>query len=107
MRKIEKMMLAAIDSGRDFELNNTKVIHDDGTVYVYLHGHNIAQRDPDGQYAINLCGYNTATTRSRLSAILFAYEPRINGVCTKQGQARIVYSDGHTVDISDTAWRAV
>ncbi len=41
----------------------------DGTA-VYLHGHKIMQRDEDGGYSVNLCGYNTVTTRSRLNDLM-------------------------------------
>lgn len=115
MRKIEYKMIEAINAAmkgkRNFKDGNTAVTFNESNhAIVTLYGHNIARIiDARNNFTvmINLCGYNTVTTRSRLTAILFTYKPGINGVGTKKGQACIVYRDGHTADISDTAWHSV
>lgn len=69
MRKIERLMNAAITSGQDFKLANTMVTHSDGVAFVFLHGNCIAQV---GDNFIRLFdgGHQTVTTKSRLNAIL-------------------------------------
>jgi len=69
MRKIERLMNAAITSGKDFKLDNTEVISCSNVSDVYLHGHLIARI---GETWIELFdgGHQTATTKSRLNAIL-------------------------------------
>jgi hypothetical protein len=69
MRKIERLMNAAITSGKDWQLDNTMVTHQDGVAFVFLHGNNIAQV---GDTFIRLFdgGWQSNTTKSRLNAIL-------------------------------------
>lgn len=69
MRKIERMMNAAITKQQDFKLANTEVVSCSNVADVYLHGHLIARI---GETWIELFdgGYQTATTKSRLNAIL-------------------------------------
>lgn len=69
MRKIERLMNAAITNGTEFKMANTMVTHKDGVAFVFLHGHNIAQV---GDTFIRLFdgGHQTNTTKSRLNAIL-------------------------------------
>lgn len=69
MRKIERLMNAAIKSGNDWRLANTRVEHEDGLAKVFLHGHKIAEI---GDTFIRLFdgGHQTNTTKSRLNAIL-------------------------------------
>lgn len=69
MRKIERLMNAAITSGKDWKLDNTMVTHQDGVAFVFLHGNNIAQI---GDNFIRLFdgGWQSVTTKSRLNAIL-------------------------------------
>lgn len=107
MRKIEKMMIQAINSGKDFELDNTRVEYDakDNVTTVYLYGHRIARRFIN-QWYINLCGYNTVTTRSRLTAILSNYSSYVYGVATRKGQAVIVRATNEQ-PINDNEWIAV
>jgi len=69
MRKIEREMVSAITSGRNFSKDNTTVLHSNDRAYVYLHGCNIAQVF-DEYLLINDCGWQTVTTKSRLNAIL-------------------------------------
>lgn len=69
MRKIERLMNAAITSGKDWKLDNTMVTHQDGVAFVFLHGNNIAQI---GDNFIRMFdgGWQSVTTKSRLNAIL-------------------------------------
>ena len=69
MRKIERLKNAAITSGKDWQLDNTMVTHQDGVAFVFLHGNNIAQI---GDNFIRLFdgGWQSVTTKSRLNAIL-------------------------------------
>jgi len=73
MRKIEQQMNAAITNGEDFKLDNTQVITlnnmGEDVSFVYLHDNLIAIVDDKG---IKLYDgdHQTATTKSRLNAIL-------------------------------------
>lgn len=69
MRKIEKLMNAAITAGKDFKLANTEVVACSNVVDVYLFDNLIARI---GETWIELFdgGHQTATTKSRLNAIL-------------------------------------
>ena len=69
MRKIETLMGEAITQALNWKLANTKVTESDGVSYVYLHGNLIAQV---GETWLELYdgGYRSATTKSRLNAIL-------------------------------------
>lgn len=71
MRKIEAAMNDAILKCEDWEKDNTKVIYspERKVSYVHLYGHHIATI---GETFVEVysCGYKTATTKSRLNAIL-------------------------------------
>jgi hypothetical protein len=71
MRKIEKEMNSAIANRCDWKSANTRVEYEQGNSIsrVYLHGNKIAEV---GENWIRLFdgGYQTATTKSRLNAIL-------------------------------------
>jgi hypothetical protein len=69
MRKIERLMNAAITSEKDFTLDNTHVTTKDGVSFVFLHGNNIAQIG-DTWLRLFDGGWQTNTTKSRLNAIL-------------------------------------
>ena len=69
MRKIERLMNAAITSEKDFTLDNTHVTTKDGVSFVFLHGNNIAQIG-DTWLRLFDGGWQTVTTKSRLNAIL-------------------------------------
>ena len=78
MRQIEKQMMQAIYSKKDWKCDNTEVVVTYFThaakpierINVYLHGSNIAQITPDHVEVCD-CKYQTATTKSRLNAILW------------------------------------
>ena len=69
MRKIEQQMIAAIKGNTDWKCDNTEVINIEGVSFVYLHGTLIAKVDDDSLTLFD-GGYQTATTKSRLNAIL-------------------------------------
>lgn len=86
MRTIEKMMCAAVNGRKSWMLSNTSVSinRENGEVRVYLHGNCIYRKNNEGEF-INLCGWNTNTTRSRLRALGIDictknYTPYLNGV---------------------------
>ena len=71
MRKIEAKMNQAIRQGEDLTMGNTKVRQYGNGCEVKLHNHTIADINFDtGKAVITDCGYQTATTKSRLNAIL-------------------------------------
>lgn len=69
MRKIEKLMNDAITASKNWRMDNTEVITEGGVSTVYLHGNKIAEV---GDYWLRLFdgGFRSATTKSRLNAIL-------------------------------------
>lgn len=76
MRNLEENMIRAIRDGEGFTQGNTAVLWNESgaAFYVSLHGNTIARGEPNGFddfriTAVNLCGWNTATTRSRLRAL--------------------------------------
>ena len=82
MRKIERLMNAAIANSENFRLANTEVVCDsDGVSRVYLYGNKIAEIGEDFVQIFD-GGHQTATTKSRLNAILSAHA--IDGECVFQ-----------------------
>lgn len=75
MRKIEQEMLKAIRSRKDWTNSNTSVsIESADTVNVMLHGHKIAELDfQNNKMKISSCGWQSATTKSRLNVLLREY----------------------------------
>jgi hypothetical protein len=83
MRKIEKQMVAAVQSKQDFRLDNTSVFfisaQESGNPFgsrseIYLHGNLIAEywHDEKAPLAVNrdtLARWSTPTTKSRLRAL--------------------------------------
>ena len=69
-REIDYKTAAAFLNGYNFKQGNTEVKYypDTDEVEMYLHGNKIAYSDRGKTY-INLCGYNTLTTRARLNAL--------------------------------------
>lgn len=104
MRKIDEQMVDAVLERCNWKSDNTEVqVSASGVVEVRLHG-NLIARLTDGEWEYTLAGWNTSTTRSRLSALLRALLPGCCGVGTKKGQANIVYRDGTLVPISSREW---
>jgi len=83
MRKIEASMNDAILANKDWEKDNTQVIYYNDTKEseVHLYGHHIATVG-DNFVQLFSRGYKTATTKSRLNAILA--EHAIAGECVFQ-----------------------
>lgn len=71
MRIIERQMNRAINDCIDWKNANTEVTYspERNASYVMLHGHHIATVG-DTWLELYNCGYKTATTKSRLNAIL-------------------------------------
>jgi hypothetical protein len=69
MRKIEKEMNSAIANGTEWKKDNTKVYTHNSVAYVHLYGKKIAEIG-EGWIRLFDGGYQTATTKSRLNAIL-------------------------------------
>jgi len=72
MRLIERQMNQAIQSETDWKKDNTEVINIDGVSFVYLYSNLIAMV-ADTWLELFDAGYQTATTKSRLNAILQAH----------------------------------
>lgn len=118
MRKIEREMVAAFLTAAWLAKCNTTVSHDPviGGIEseVRLHGHLIAKRYVNGELEINLCGYNTNTTRSRLSALIRGIAanegatsyPSGLGVSSRKGVPRLHDARGETV-IDAHGWHKV
>jgi len=83
MRKIEQQMNAAILAKVDWKQDNTEVIYYSGTDAsdVYLHGNLIARISPTSVELFD-GGVQSATTKSRLNAILRVHA--IQGECVFQ-----------------------
>jgi hypothetical protein len=92
MRIIEKQMNQAITQERDWKKDNTKVINIEGVSFVYLFNNLIAMVG-DTWLELFDGGYKSATTKSRLNAILsehgnseYIYQKNFNWfVSTKYG----------------------
>jgi hypothetical protein len=85
MRKIETLMNKAIQQEIDWKLDNTEVISCSNVTDVFLHGNLIARI---GETWLELFdgGWQTATTKSRLNAILAAHGCPGERVFQQKGQ---------------------
>lgn len=68
MKKIEKMMVAAVNEGRNWDSANTRVICNGKGTFVVLYDTIIFAR-VNGRECYSDDGYKTATTASRLRAL--------------------------------------
>jgi hypothetical protein len=84
MRKIERAMINAIRSKKDWRNDNTRVeVIESGIQFhpsfnriinVYLHDNKIACiEDMHGRMTLNSCGWRTNTTKSRLNALCHSF----------------------------------
>ena len=104
MRKIESSMLEAIENQLNWQSANTQVINSelssDGPVVskVFLHGHKIAVI---GDNFIQLFdgGWQTATTKSRLNAILKGFGVTGESVFQKAGEWFVRIHEDFKVDL--------
>ena len=69
MRKIERLMNAAIAEGRNWSLKNTSVTMNGNIAEVRLHGNLIAEVS-DECVTLHDGGWQSVTTKSRLNAIM-------------------------------------
>ena len=88
MRNVTNEVVRAFLNGQTKAVSNSNT---DGTS-LYLWGNEIARKE-DGQIKINLCGYNTVTTRERLNGVL-EYCIGKRALSTKQGT---VYLNGKAI----------
>lgn len=72
MRKIEKMMVAAVNEGRNWDSANTRVICNEKGTFVVLYDTIIFARINGKEYYSD-GGYKTTTTSSRLRSLGAAY----------------------------------
>jgi len=88
MRKIEEQMIKAIQNKKEWKNSNTRVIvikdepinkeYPVDDIYITLFDRTIAQLLSGKELLVKDARYQTATTKSRLNAILFTYKlPRI------------------------------
>lgn len=91
MRTITSKAIQAFKSARNFRCGNTEVQSCNGTTHLFLHGNSIACYIDGEGLSINLCGWNTKTTRERLNGL-----PGVR-LHTKQGQA---FLNGSPIDSS-------
>ena len=95
MRKITTNATEAFISGENFKSGNTEVITDSfNSSRLYLHGNVIAilHRGPDfEELCIDLCGWNTPTTRDRLNGIPGVSINTKNGTCFLNGEPISTY----------------
>jgi hypothetical protein len=96
MRKIEKQMNSAIAAQKDWKNANTRVFNMDGVSYVYLHNHKIAEVG-EGFITLYDGGWQSATTKSRLNAILDANGLPGEGVFQKNYAWFVRLTDGTTI----------
>lgn len=97
MRIIEKNMINAIRNRRNWKDGNTRVEVSESERYVkvYLHGNAIMNYSyATGTLYLSECGWNTATTRSRLTAIIGAFTSYISGIRCCKGIIGTQYADG-------------
>jgi hypothetical protein len=69
MRKITEESINAFYSKKRFKKRNMEVYVGEFSTQLRLHGHTIAILNDNGVLEITTCGYNTNTTRDRLSAL--------------------------------------
>ena len=91
MRKIETLMNDAIKSNKDWRLDNTEVVACSNIVDVFLYGNLIARI---GETWMELFdgGRQSATTKSRLNAILREHGLKNEYVFQKKGNWFIQYN---------------
>lgn len=69
MRQITKNAIKAFYKKKNFKKTNTEVYVGEFTTQLRLYGNTIAILHHDGLLEVSTCGYNTNTTRDRLSAL--------------------------------------
>jgi len=98
MRKIESQMIEAVNEALNWKSGNTEVITDgDNVSVVKLHGHKIAVIGEDFVQLFD-GGWQTATTKSRLNAILKGFGVAGESVFQKAGEWFIRVHEDFKVD---------
>lgn len=69
MRKIERMMLTAVQNGYPVKVDNTRVCTDNDGIRVYLNANMIAAVY-DNRIEIQDCGHQSNTTKNRINVLL-------------------------------------
>jgi hypothetical protein len=69
MRKITEESINAFYANKRFKKRNMEVYVGEFSTQLRLHGHTIAILNDNRVLEITTCGYNTNTTRDRLSAL--------------------------------------
>jgi hypothetical protein len=85
MRKIEAQMNRAISQEIDWKKDNTQVINIEGVSFVYLYSNLIAMVG-DTWLELFDGGHQTATTKSRINAILSSHGTGVEYVFQKKGE---------------------
>ena len=94
MRLIERKMNSAIANGKNWQLDNTSVLHRDDVVEVRLYGNLIAEIG-EGFITLYDGNHRTVTTKSRLNAILYKNGKGNEYVFQRNYEWKIAY-DGKT-----------
>lgn len=98
MRKIENAVAVAVERKNAISLGGNTVININNDVLALtLYGNQILKAE-GANVTINMCGYNTATTRSRLNAALMGINSSFKVKC-KNGIARLLKNDELVCDI--------
>lgn len=97
MRKIENAVTVAIENKNGISLGNTVINIHDNVLALSLYGNQILKAD-DANVTINMHGYNTATTRSRLNAALMGINSSFKVKC-KNGIAKLLKNGELICDI--------
>lgn len=115
MRKIEKLMINAINSDKVFSLDNTLVtIHSIANGYkfkVFLHGNHIANVYRSNNFDVSsiefsFAGWPTPTTKSRINALL-SLMPEYKGCYQKKGKLYFGYANWTVKQqINPTDWHS-
>jgi hypothetical protein len=93
MSKLDQRITRAIQGNHRFNDGNTNITPDRGCPYGFemtLHNSRIVIKDNDG-VRLNLCGYNTRVTRSRMNVALSALQIPYH-VTVKAGEPRLVHT---------------
>lgn len=108
MKKIEGEMVDAIAAKRNWHKENTEVqiVQRDSSVLVLLFGNAIAQLNADGSIAVNHCGWQTITTKSRLNAVLAVFGKQHWAVSQKDFKWAL-RDDGGVQDFDSSGWHQV
>ncbi len=96
MRNITETIAHAFMNGYEKRISNS---YTDGNA-VYLWDNKIIRKH-EGRVQINLCGYNTTTTRERLNGVLSYTGYKVT---TKQGTVYLVDRENNKKEIPSNEW---